>query len=181
MAQADSSEQKQGDNSKKSDDKVEIDFDEVAQLTYIDCHKLAQWITEQSKLKNQNYKNNDNDKDKDKDKEKAKENSNKFIIIDVRDYDYGPVKIQGSVNKPASDLTRNDLKLMAQQYKDFENIIFHCRFSQQRGPSAARGYKLEKASNPNIFKNYPKQNVLVLEGGIIEFKRNYKKLCQNVN
>lgn len=173
MAQADASEQKQ-EKANKKDLKVEIDFAQATQFEYIDCHELAKWIILKSKLDQEKQKN-------DKVKEKGKEYENKFIIIDVRDYDYGPLKIQGSINKKSSTLNRNELQMIAKQYKDYKNIIFHCRFSQARGPSAARGYLLQKATNQDVFKDYPKQNVFVLEGGILDFQKSYTNLCENVN
>merc|ERR1712176_1136099 len=85
----------------------------------IDCNSLAEWIEN-----NQGNKNDQN---------------NKFYIVDVRDNDYGPYKIIGSVNIPKyklidDDKVRRVITKLIEKTKNIPNIIFHCRYSMVRGP-----------------------------------------------
>ena len=137
--------------------------DEIESVDEIDVNLLAEWIEENQKDKN-------------------KENS-KYCIVDVRDYDYGPNKIIGSVHIPkdklidANDKDNKTIKGLIEKTKNIKNIIFHCRYSMVRGPASAQFYFAFRREN---FSNYPKQKVLILHGGIAFWEQQKPKLCEQV-
>ena len=145
----------------EENDKNQEENDSVEE---IDVNSLAQWIEEQQKSKD-------------------KEN-NKYYIVDVRDYDYGPTKIIGSVNIPKDQLIdENDkdnkvISGLIEKTKNIQNVIFHCRYSMVRGPASAQYYFDFRRDN---FSNYPKQNVLVLHGGIAFWEQQKPKLCEQAD
>lgn len=53
--------------------------------------------------------------------------------------------------------------------KNRTHVIFHCYYSQTRGPTAAKQYLAKKGTD------YPNQKIFVLEGGF----KNWKNLFEN--
>jgi rhodanese-related sulfurtransferase len=105
--------------------------------------------------------------------------SKKFQVVDVRDDDYAVGKIVGSINVPSSifedKLEELSSNLLKQQKK---NVIFHCYYSQVRGPTCANTFKRF------VDEKYPDEfNVLVLQGGWDAFQSEYvndKKLVERI-
>jgi rhodanese-related sulfurtransferase len=101
----------------------------------------------------------------------------KFQVVDVRDDDFSVGKIVGAINVPSSvfedKLEELSSNLLKQQKK---NVIFHCHYSQVRGPSCANSFKRF------VDEKYPETfNVLVLQGGWDGFQNEYindKKLIE---
>jgi rhodanese-related sulfurtransferase len=108
----------------------------------------------------------------------------KLLIIDCRfDYEFqgGHIKNALNINTP-QDLEDYFLKnkakieeLMAQKVA----IIFHCEFSQKRGPKLFRTLR-ELDRNLNI-DNYPQMffpEMYILEGGYKDFQAQFPGLCE---
>lgn len=76
------------------------------------------------------------------------------VVVDVRDLDRAGGHIRGSVNIHADDFVRNASKHSA-EWKG-KKVVFHCMYSQQRGPRCARAFA-QVAS--------PETQVFVLVGG----------------
>ena len=92
-----------------------------------------------------------------------------FIIIDVRDGDFKRhgLKIKDAINYPINKFKQNVNKIAKKEnIKGANIIIFHCMFSQFRGPQCAQEYAKNKLD--------PDQKVMVLEGGFDEYHRQYK-------
>ena len=60
----------------------------------------------------------------------------KFVIFDVRDYDFTGGHLRGAVNIPLNTFV-NAVDDLVTQYQPYDYVIFHCMLSQSRGPSAA--------------------------------------------
>ena len=92
-----------------------------------------------------------------------------FIIIDVRGVDfkrYG-LKIKDAINYPIHKFKQNiDKFVKKENIKKADVIIFHCMFSQFRGPQCAQQYAQNKLNKDQL--------VMVLEGGFDEYYRKYK-------
>ncbi|CDW85584.1 m-phase inducer phosphatase 2 [Stylonychia lemnae] len=110
--------------------------------------------------------------------------SKPFIIVDCRfGYEYDGGHIQGAINLSTNDQMEsyffksqdNILKLMNSR----SIIVFHCEFSQKRGPSMykqLRKYdrKIHEMFYPEIFYT----EIYLLEGGYKEFYSLHPQLCE---
>ncbi|KAK6331443.1 hypothetical protein TWF730_004525 [Orbilia blumenaviensis] len=111
----------------------------------------------------------------------------KIAIVDVRDSDFIGGHLVGCLHRPSSTFATK-LDDLIEELKDHDKVVFHCALSQQRGPSAALKYIREKkalearkrvASSEEdelLYKNVGKkvdQEVLVLEGGFVEWQQKY--------
>ena len=80
-------------------------------------------------------------------------------------------KVKDSINVPYCHL-ENHLPELIKLASRYEIVVFHCRFSAQRGPSAAEIFENEVTiSGDNV-----KPRVLVLRGG---FEKWHKLFCSN--
>lgn len=61
----------------------------------------------------------------------------RVLVVDVREDDHKGGHIPGSINMPAGTFHENVDKLL-KQATSADTVIFHCMFSQQRGPRTAR-------------------------------------------
>mmetsp|Transcript_8199 Transcript_8199/g.16023 ORF Transcript_8199/g.16023 Transcript_8199/m.16023 type:complete len:140 (-) Transcript_8199:192-611(-) len=68
-----------------------------------------------------------------------------IVVIDVRDDDWKGGNIKGSINVPSWRFP-DKLEDLLKEHKDRKAIVFHCMFSQQRGPRAARAFSQALAS-----------------------------------
>lgn len=81
-----------------------------------------------------------------------------YLTVDVRDEDVAGGMIHCAVNEPSETFNQR-LPALIDEWTGIKNIVFHCMYSQIRGPKAARRYM--RAVNG---KN-PDQKVHVLVGG----------------
>ena len=103
-----------------------------------------------------------------------------FQIIDVRDDDFSIGKIFGSKNFPSIDFDEKleDLtKFLLKNEK--KQLIFHCYYSQARGPRCAQTFQ------EFVDDKYPnnKFQIFVLEGGWCNFYEKFgddKKLIEKI-
>ncbi|RPB03725.1 hypothetical protein L873DRAFT_1668581 [Choiromyces venosus 120613-1] len=124
------------------------------------------------------------------------------LLMDRRvDHIGGHIKSSRHVPSGSLDYTAAEL---ARQLKDMEKVVFHCALSQQRGPSAALKYLRERerlfgkestvatggvnGEEEVIVEGEgggaKKQEVLVLDGGFVEWQARYgndKRLTENYN
>jgi Cdc25 family phosphatase len=64
---------------------------------------------------------------------------NKHAIIDLRDDDWVRGNIRTATHIPSREFDYERAKRLAQELEQnkIENVVFHCHFSQQRGPTGA--------------------------------------------
>lgn len=111
------------------------------------------------------------------------QNGFKFAIIDVRDVDFGPNKLINAMNFPSNRINEKKLHQISNKTKDCHKIIFHCAYSQCRGPTAAKKYALYRKKNAKKYKSseFVDQEIIVLQGGFLSFYKEYKNLCESVS
>ena len=103
-------------------------------------------------------------------------NYDQIVILDARfDYEFRGGKIVGARNI-------NSKAVMMSVYRQFINrnvlIVFHCEFSQNRGPTLMRMFR-DYDRKVNI-KNYPFlnfPNICLLKGGYKQFFYEFPQLC----
>lgn len=61
------------------------------------------------------------------------------VVVDVREDDHAGGHIKGSVHVPAPTFRSNPGKYL-QLAEGKDNVVFHCMFSQYRGPSSANAF-----------------------------------------
>ena len=114
----------------------------------------------------------------------------KLAVVDVRDRDYrtsrvGRCKIVGARHVPARALRQGGGAagaemgaLVAALRDNYSTVVFHCMYSQQRGPACAHAYA--QARRHGAGPPPPRQQVLVLEDGFAGFyKRHYGRHPQS--
>ena len=97
-----------------------------------------------------------------------------LVVVDVRDSDFraartGRRKIRGAWHAPACEL-RSDAGLLVQALRGADTVVFHCMFSQQRGPACAQAYAQHRRK---IAPPLPAQHVLVLRDGFAGFQERF--------
>lgn len=99
-----------------------------------------------------------------------------IIILDARfEYEFRGGRIQGAKN-----ITSKAAMIGVYQRYLHQNvgIVFHCEFSQNRGPTLMRMFR-EHDRNQNL-KNYPNldyPNIFLLQGGYRKFYNDFPDLC----
>ena len=94
-----------------------------------------------------------------------------FAIVDARTTDYGAkryggLKIAGAYHFPVSNMRADPSRLVDGLRKarpDVDTVVFHCMYSQYRGPESARHYLAAGGL----------QRILVLRGGFANFHKTY--------
>jgi rhodanese-related sulfurtransferase len=109
---------------------------------------------------------------------KIKNKLDNYLVVDVRDDDYELYKIKGSKNYPSYKFEKEAEKLYDYvKSKSIQDIIFHCTYSQVRGPKAAKHFQ----------EKYKEFNIFVLKGGILNFvnyvenESNFKEILEYLN
>ena len=97
-----------------------------------------------------------------------------LVVVDVRDSDFraartGRRKISGAWHAPACEL-RSDAAPLVQALRGADTVVFHCMFSQQRGPACAQAYAQHRRK---ITPPLPAQHVLVLRDGFAGFQERF--------
>ncbi|KJE89198.1 hypothetical protein CAOG_00718 [Capsaspora owczarzaki ATCC 30864] len=88
----------------------------------------------------------------------AGEPTPKFVVIDVRDHDFQGGNIAGCVNVPSATISKA-IDELVEQYGQHDMVIFHCMYSQQRGPSCAKYFARNLDARKHLAQVY------CLEGG----------------
>ncbi|KIJ17806.1 hypothetical protein PAXINDRAFT_9748 [Paxillus involutus ATCC 200175] len=94
-----------------------------------------------------------------------------YLVVDVRDSDWKGGNIKGSHNLPSLKFQAGVDNLISKT-KDVPMVIFHCKFSQERGPVAAAIYDARRALKEA--DGYKNQQVYVLQGGFNTFATTHK-------
>ena len=97
-----------------------------------------------------------------------------LVVVDVRDSDFraartGRLKIRGAWHAPACEL-RNAAAPLVKALRGADTVVFHCMFSQQRGPACAQAYAQHRRK---ITPPPPAQRVLVLRDGFAGFQERF--------
>ena len=98
-------------------------------------------------------------------------------MVDVREHDFKRVqvlKIKGAMHYTVSRV-RQDVAPLVKALRNQRVVVFHCMYSQQRGPSCADRYIEYRRKHP---QDGPEQLVLVLRGGFHNFHKEYKDDAQ---
>ena len=95
-----------------------------------------------------------------------------LLIVDVRDEDRNVGWIKGSTHMPSGSLTPTSMARFAELSATASLVVFHCQFSQVRGPKARRMFEsiLEGATGR-------RPQSAVLRGGY----ENYSIFARNSN
>ena len=99
-------------------------------------------------------------------------------VVDVREGDYTRrmCKIKGAINFPANQIRADNAKGLLDIVREEPNLVFHCMYSQQRGPTSSQIYK--RAAATGEFAR--QQNVYVLRGGFDRFYKQYGGSCPDL-
>ncbi len=92
----------------------------------------------------------------------------KIIVVDVRDDDFVGGHIVGARNIPSDNFSDEDrVDSFLNDTQAYSRVIFHCMFSQVRGPKCAKA----ALSRANIVfgTNSPRPEICVLKGGYTAF------------
>ena len=97
-----------------------------------------------------------------------------LVVVDVRDSDFraartGRRKIRGAWHAPACEL-RSDAVPLVKALRGADTVVFHCMFSQQRGPACAQAYAQHRRK---ITPPLPAQQVLVPRDGFAGFQERF--------
>ncbi|KAI9015501.1 Rhodanese-like domain-containing protein [Hyaloraphidium curvatum] len=96
-----------------------------------------------------------------------KKKDGKLRVVDVRADEYSEKHIVGAVHIP-SDEIQNDPSPAVEQLKSEQTLVFHCGFSRNRGPKAAKkvrdALKAAGINGPEIY---------VLKGGWDAFEKQF--------
>jgi rhodanese-related sulfurtransferase len=79
--------------------------------------------------------------------------------------------INSSMWVPSATLEHR-LPELVRTLRDKEKVVFHCAYSQQRGPSAALRYAREREQTLGVEESKT-QEIFVLEGGFVEWQEKY--------
>ncbi|SHO77295.1 Similar to S.cerevisiae protein YCH1 (Phosphatase with sequence similarity to Cdc25p) [Malassezia sympodialis ATCC 42132] len=103
------------------------------------------------------------------------ENPRSVVVVDVRDDDYEGGHIAGAIHSPSSTFLDSVNDLLA-KVRDYDNVVFHCALSQQRGPKAARIYREVRDATSMYQREADQvQEVLVLRDGFGFFGPKFKQ------
>ncbi|KAJ2833019.1 Cdc25 phosphatase Ibp1 [Coemansia furcata] len=98
-----------------------------------------------------------------------------YIVIDARDTDFVGGHIPGAVNVPAHKLD-DRVGGLIDKYQGVPLVVFHCAWSQIRGPKSARKYLgavHERLKTVPLNGPLHNQQVKVLRGGFNSWYRQY--------
>ncbi|KAG9306699.1 hypothetical protein G9A89_004246 [Geosiphon pyriformis] len=101
-------------------------------------------------------------------KDKSKISGRDYLVVDVRGDDFENGNIPGCLNITSQELARN-IQPFINKHKNVPQIIFHCTFSQVRGPRSASLYL--EASVKTAGET---QKIQVLRGGFEEWEEKYR-------
>ena len=145
-----------GGNDSKPESK-QNDNDPIDPMEYLEVKELSKWILQEFLNKNKSCKY---------------PNSSQYQIIDVRDTDFNTFgfKIRNAANHPNLWQKENNKKIeeIIKLYSSKEIIIFHCMFSQSRGPISAKKYY-------NTIHTKNNQKVKILKNGFRGFWDEYNQ------
>ncbi|KAK2465412.1 hypothetical protein APHAL10511_002766 [Amanita phalloides] len=92
-----------------------------------------------------------------------------YLVVDVRDDDYAGGNIKDAVNMPSTNFL-NTVDGLVESAKHIPLIVFHCTYSQMRGPKSATIYE---ETRQNLGENSD-QRVVVLRDGFTLFQSKFK-------
>lgn len=90
------------------------------------------------------------------------------VIVDVREDDRAGGHIKGSHHVPAPQLLANPSRYLYLA-NDTDVVIFHCMFSQYRGPACAKAFIQSLMVNADL--DSPTPQVYILSGGFQAFAK----------
>jgi len=96
-----------------------------------------------------------------------------LLIVDVRDDDHKGGNISGSLHVPSSIFHDAVDDLVKDKARNVGSVVFHCSYSQQRGPKSARIYA-ETREKYAAKEGFPPQQIFILRGGFTEWQAAYK-------
>ena len=99
-------------------------------------------------------------------------------VIDVREDDRVGGHITNSIHLPAPNLIMSPAKFIPKLCQ-YETLVFHCMFSQVRGPTCAAKFSnaVEEAKRNGQIDRLPR--ILILEGGFQRFLAEVKSTPDN--
>lgn len=97
-------------------------------------------------------------------------------VIDVRDTDFDVGgHIIGAVNIASNRFDEDEeVDQIIEILYEYDKLVFHCMYSQQRGPRCAQKFRMRLEQKTNI-SSLP--DIFILEGGFKGFRYEYGSLC----
>lgn len=92
--------------------------------------------------------------------------SDNVAVVDVRDEDRLGGHIKVSHHIPSMTFMRNP-SAYVERFKSKEAVVFHCMYSQQRGPRAARAFATAIPLIMAATETFP--SIYILDGGFQKF------------
>jgi len=102
------------------------------------------------------------------------DNQKSLLIVDVRDDDHKGGHIPGSLHVPSETFEAAVDNLVKGKARDVGTVVFHCSYSQQRGPKTARIYSETREAH-SAKESLPPQEILILRGGFSEWQAVYRE------
>jgi len=96
-----------------------------------------------------------------------------YVVVDVRDEDFIGGNVKGCLRAPSQTYEANVTDLVS-QLRDIPTVVFHCAYSQVRGPKSARIYAERRDASAPEDSPEIEQQVLVLQGGFAALQAAYK-------
>ncbi|KAF8315750.1 Rhodanese-like domain-containing protein [Cantharellus anzutake] len=95
-----------------------------------------------------------------------------YAVVDVRDADFDGGNIPNCIHIP-SHLFDERVDGLVERLKSTPLVVFHCYWSQQRGPQAARIFR-EARDGLLTPEQISPQEICILRGGFAEFQGYFK-------
>lgn len=111
----------------------------------------------------------------------ARDNNRRFQVVDVRTTDFTQKgsKIRGALNFPVTQIRADRGSSLVELLWDEPTVIFHCMYSEHRGPESTLIYLQRRAmvEEAEVLATVPyqarRQEVYVLQGGFSRFHKQY--------
>eukprot|EP01083_Nonionella_stella_P170658 581278_1 len=164
-----------------NDTKYSITLQDFADRKFhINNNIVKRWITDRAYLMEKMEKKENQREDDEKQEDLIKAVFRKFAIVDVRCHDFvgGNIPYCIKCEYDGFEAKLNDLLKLLEHESD---VVFHCMYSQHRGPRAAYWYWRERRKWENKYKNkLHTQRVWVLDGGFKQWISDYVLDCDLV-
>lgn len=91
--------------------------------------------------------------------------------------------MRGSWNYPMASFNNSAMKQLANKLTREKKllVLFHCHFSQIRGPAAAEAFQKYIISHGDVHIGNNNLEIMVLRGGISAWSKHHRSLCDDIH